>query len=109
MIITTTHNVEGYKVKEYKDIVFGEVITGVDFIKDLGASLRNVFGGRSKGYEDELIKARKEALEEMGQRAREIGANAVVGAKIDYEVLGAGGNMMMVIASGTSVILEKEF
>lgn len=108
MIITTTNSVDGHKVTEYKGIVFGEVISGVDFIRDIGASFRNVFGGRSKGYEEELLKARQEALEEMGQRAREIGANAVIGAKVDYEVLGANGSMMMVIASGTAVNLQKE-
>ncbi len=69
MIITTTPNVEGYRISGYYGIVFGEVIAGVDFIKDIGASLRNLVGGRSKGYEDELISAREEALDELGRRA----------------------------------------
>ena len=88
MVVTTTNAVEGRKVVEYKDIVFGEVITGINFFKDIGAGLRNMFGGRSQGYEDELCNARNEALEEMKRRAASLGANAVIGVDIDYEVLG---------------------
>lgn len=106
MIITTTNSIEGKKIVEYHGIVFGEVISGVDFIKDFGAGLRNFFGGRSKGYEDELLASRSEALQEMEQRAQELGANAVIGVDIDYEMLGAGNNMMMVTASGTAVYIE---
>lgn len=105
MIVTTTPSVDGYRITGYYGIVFGEVITGIDFIKDLGASLRNIVGGRSKGYEDELIEARREALAEIEQRAAEMGAHAVVGVDVDYEVLGQGG-MLMVSASGTAVTLE---
>ena len=106
MIITTTPTVEGKKVIEYKGIVFGEVITGVNFLKDFGAGIRNIVGGRSGGYEKELLKARDEALAELEQRAAETGANAVIGVDIDYEVLGQGGNMLMVTASGTAVVVE---
>ena len=106
MIITTTPNVEGYRISGDYGIVFGEVIAGIDFIKDIGASLRNLVGGRSKGYEDELISAREEALDELGRRASELGAHAVVGVDLDYEVLGQGG-MLMVTASGTAVTLER--
>ena len=106
MIITTTPSVEGRKVAEYKGIAFGEVITGINFLKDFGAGLRNIVGGRSAGYEEELLKARGEALSELEQRAAEMGANAVVGVDVDYEVLGQGGNMLMVTASGTAVVLE---
>lgn len=106
MIITTTPNVDGYRISGYYGIVFGEVIAGIDFIKDIGASLRNLVGGRSKGYEDELISAREEALDELGRRASELGAHAVVGVDLDYEVLGQGG-MLMVTASGTAVTLER--
>lgn len=106
MIITTTPTIEGRKVIEYKGIVFGEVITGVNFLKDFGASLRNVFGGRSAGYEDELLKARSSALKEMEERASKMGANAVIGVDVDYEVLGDAGNMLMVTASGTAVVVE---
>ena len=84
MIVTTTNTIEGHTIRGYCGIAFGEVISGVDFIKDFGASLRNVFGGRSSGYEDELMQARQEALAEMQQRAGEMGANAIVGVDIDY-------------------------
>lgn len=106
MISTTTPQIEGKKIIEYKGIVFGEVISGVDFIKDIAAGLRNFFGGRSGTYEQELINARAEAVAEMEQRARELGANAVVGVDIDYEVLGADNGMLMVTASGTAVVTE---
>ena len=106
MTITTTNSVEGYSIIEYKDIVFGEVISGVDFLRDIAAGFTNFFGGRSKSYEGELISARESALEEMSQRAAGLGANAVVGVKIDYETLGQGGNMLMVTASGTAVVIR---
>lgn len=106
MIITTTPNVEGKKVIEYRGIVFGEVISGVDFIKDLAAGLSNFFGGRSGSYEGELIEAREAALREMENRARNLGANAILGVDIDYEVLGQSGNMLMVTASGTAAVVE---
>ncbi|MDE8735511.1 putative heavy metal-binding protein, partial [Eubacteriales bacterium DFI.9.88] len=96
MVVTTTNQVEGKRVVEYKDIVFGEVITGINFFKDIGAGLRNMFGGRSQGYEDELCNACNEALEEMKRRAAQLGANAVIGVDIDYEVLGADNGMLMV-------------
>lgn len=106
MIITTTMSVEGKPIKEYKGIVFGEVISGVNVIKDFKAGLSNFFGGRSATYEDELLKAREEAIAEMEQRAADKGANAVVGVDIDYEVLGADNGMLMVTASGTAVVTE---
>ena len=106
MVVTTTNAVEGRKVVKYKDIVFGEVITGINFFKDIGAGLRNMFGGRSQGYEDELCNARNEALEEMKRRAASLGANAVIGVDIDYEVLGSDNGMLMVTASGTAVTVE---
>ncbi|MCI1901450.1 MAG: heavy metal-binding domain-containing protein [Bifidobacteriaceae bacterium] len=107
MIVTTTPTVEGYKITGYYGVVFGEVISGVDFVRDIGASLRNVFGGRSQGYEEELVTARNQAIAELEQRAGELNAHAVVGVDVDYEVLGQG-NMLMVTASGTAVTLEKE-
>lgn len=106
MIITTTPSIEGKKITEYKGVVFGEVITGVNFIKDFAAGLTNFFGGRSGSYEGELIEAREEALKELKKRAEMLGGNAVVGVDIDYEVLGQGGNMLMVTASGTAVRVE---
>ena len=106
MIVTTTPSVEGKRIKEYKGIVFGEIVAGVDFIKDLAAGFTNFFGGRSGSYEGELIEARDNAIMEMVKRAEQYGANAVVGVDIDYETLGQGGNMLMVTASGTAVVLE---
>lgn len=106
MIITTSPSIEGKRIKEYKKIVFGEVITGVNFLKDFGAGLRNIFGGRSQGYESELIEAREQALSEMEQRAFEIGANAIIGVDVDYEVLGSDNGMLMVTVSGTAVVIE---
>ena len=106
MIVTTTNTVEGRKIVEYKGIVFGEVISGVNFLKDFAAGLTNFFGGRSGSYEGELIKAREDAIYEMQQRAAKLGANAVIGVDIDYEVLGQGGNMLMVTASATAVVVE---
>ncbi len=105
MILTTTPSIEGRKIVEYKGIVFGEVISGVNFFKDFGASIRNIIGGRSSSYENELLSARTKALSELEDRARAIGADAVVGIDIDYEVLGEGGGMLMVTASGTAVRL----
>ena len=104
MIVTTTNNIEGMSIREYRGIVFGEVITGINILRDIGAGLRNVFGGRSAGYEEELQNARNEALSEMCRRAENIGANAVVGVDIDYEVLGTDNGMLMVSASGTAVV-----
>lgn len=106
MIISTTPSLEGKRIIEYKGIVFGEVISGVDFIKDFAAGLTNFFGGRSGSYEGELIQARENAIEEMEKRARDMGANAIVGVDIDYEVLGQANNMLMVTASGTAVIVQ---
>ena len=106
MIITTTPTIEGKKIIAYKGIVFGEVISGVNFIKNFAAGLSNFFGGRSGSYEGELIEAREAALREMEKRAASLGANAVVGIDVDYEVLGQGGNMLMVTASGTAVVVE---
>jgi uncharacterized protein YbjQ (UPF0145 family) len=106
MTVTTTPFIEGKKVVEYKGIVFGEVVNGVDFVKDFAAGLSNFFGGRSGSYESELVDARENALREMEQRAANLGANAVIGVDIDYEVLGQGGNMLMVTASGTAVIVQ---
>ena len=106
MIVTTTPSVEGRRITEYKGVVFGEVIAGVNFVKDFVAGLSNFFGGRSVTYEEELINARQQALDEMEQRAAQLGADAVVGVDIDYEVLGADNGMLMVTASGTAVRLD---
>lgn len=106
MIVSTTSQIEGKKIIEYKDVVFGEVINGVNFIKDITAGFANFFGGRANTYEEELINTRTSAIREMMQRAENLGANAVIGVKVDYETLGEGGSMLMVIASGTAVVIE---
>ena len=106
MILTTTPTIEGRKIVEYKGVVFGEVIVGVNFIKDVAASLRDFFGGRSNTYEKELVAARDTAMNELKTRAMALGADAVVGIDIDYEVLGSNSGMLMVTASGTAVKLD---
>ncbi len=103
MIITTTPSIEGKQITDYMGVVFGEVISGVDFVKDFAAGLSNFFGGRSGTYEEELIRARENAMREMEQRAASMGANAIVGVDVDYEVLGTNNGMLMVTASGTAV------
>ena len=105
MILTTTPTVEGRTITEYKGVVFGEVISGVNFLRDIANNIRNFIGGRSGSYEDELIQARNQAMNEMADRARALGADAVVGIDIDYEVLGQDNGMLMVTASGTAVKL----
>ena len=106
MIITTTPTVEGHQIVEYHGVVFGEVITGINFVKAFSAGIRNVVGGRSGSYEKELTNARTAALSEMEQRAQRMGANAVVGVDVDYEVLGGDNGMLMVSASGTAVTIR---
>ena len=105
MILSTTPSIEGRTITEYKGVVFGEVISGVNFFRDFAASVRNLIGGRSGSYEDELVKARTQAMRELSERAAEMGADAVVGIDIDYEVLGENGGRLMVTASGTAVKL----
>lgn len=106
MIVTTTPSIDGKQVKEYKGIVTGETIIGANIFKDFFAGIRDIIGGRSGSYEKVLSEARETALEEMRSRAREMGANAVLGVDLDYEVIGANGSMLMVSASGTAVVVE---
>ena len=105
MLVTTTPNVEGKTITRYCGVVAGEAILGANLFKDLFASIRDLVGGRSATYERELQKAREIALQELQDRARELGANAVVGIDLDYEVIGQNGSMLMVSASGTAVVL----
>ena len=106
MIITTTNNVPGMEIAEYKGFATGEVVAGINFIKDLGAGIRNLFGGRVQGYEDEIIQARTEALKELEARAAAMGANAVIGVRIDFDALGSNGNnMLLVTVTGTAVVV----
>jgi uncharacterized protein YbjQ (UPF0145 family) len=106
MLVTTTPSIEGHRIKKYCGVVAGEAILGANLFKDLFAGLRDLVGGRSATYERELQRARDIAIEEMQQKALELGANAVVGVDLDYEVLGQGNGMLMVSASGTAVIVE---
>lgn len=104
MIITTTPSIEGKTITKYCGIVTGEAILGANVFKDLFAGIRDLVGGRSATYERELQRAREIALQELAQRAQELGANAVVGVDLDYEVLGQANGMLMVSASGTAVV-----
>lgn len=106
MIITSTDHIEGHQIIDYKGIVFGEVFSGINFLKDMGAGIRNIFGGRSKGYEKELLAARQSALQELEENARELGANAIVGLHFSYAAFGEGGAMLMVTCSGTAVVIR---
>ncbi len=105
MIVTTTPSVEGKSITAYLGIVTGEAILGANLFKDLFAGIRDMVGGRSATYERELQNARDLALQEMSQRASQMGANAVVGVDLDYEVLGQSNGMLMVSVSGTAVRL----
>ena len=106
MILSTTPTLEGKSIREYRGIVTGEAIVGANIFKDFFAGIRDVVGGRSAAYEQELGKARELALQEMGDAARQQGANAVVGVDLDYEVIGSGASILMVSASGTAVSVD---
>ena len=103
MLITTTTLIEGRPVQQYLGIVTGEVIAGANLVRDIFASITDIFGGRSGKYEEVLGRAREEALAEMQAKAAALGANAVIAVDIDYEVLGKAGSMLMVSVSGTAV------
>jgi uncharacterized protein YbjQ (UPF0145 family) len=105
MIMTTTPDVQGRTIAEYRGIVTGEAILGANIFKDLFAGIRDIVGGRSGAYEQELRKARAIAFEELAVSARQLGADAVIGIDLDYETVGQGGSMLMVTASGTAVRL----
>ncbi|EBA09545.1 heavy metal-binding domain-containing protein [Sagittula stellata] len=102
MIVTTTPSVEGHLIAEYKGIVVGEAILGANVFRDIFAGITDIIGGRSGAYEASLGEARETALNELQARAAALGANAVVGVDLDYEVIN---NMLMVSASGTAVVL----
>jgi len=106
VIVTTTNTVDGRKVESYLGVVAGEAIVGANIFKDLFAGIRDIVGGRSAAYENELRKAREIALAELADNAKQLGANAVLGVDLDYEVIGSGGSMLMVSASGTAVKLS---
>ncbi|WBT08914.1 heavy metal-binding domain-containing protein [Corynebacterium sp. SCR221107] len=103
MIVTTTATVDGKQISQYLRIVAGETIVGINVFKDFAAGIRNLVGGRSQAYEEEVNRARETALAEMVDRAIALGADGVVGVDIDYETLGTDNGMMMVTATGTAV------
>lgn len=106
MDMTTTPSLEGRRITRYCGVVAGEAVLGANIFKDMFASIRDIVGGRSGTYENELRKARQIALGELAAQASELGANAVVGIDLDYEVLGEKNGMLMVSASGTAVVVE---
>ncbi len=106
MIVTTTPSVENQPVAQYLGIVSGEAIMGANMFKDMFAGIRDIVGGRSGAYEEELRKAKDIALSEMEDNARNLGANAILSVDLDYETVGSNGSMLMVTASGTAVRLE---
>jgi uncharacterized protein YbjQ (UPF0145 family) len=105
MILSTTNTLENKTVTEYLGVVTGETIIGANIFKDIFAGIRDIVGGRAGSYERVLSEARENALEEMAAKARQRGADAVIGIDLDYETLGANGGMIMVTASGTAVKL----
>lgn len=106
MLVTTTNTVEGRRIAEYKGLVAGEAVTGANVVRDLFAGVRDFFGGRSGAYEKVFRSSREAAIADMQASAAAMGANAVVGVDIDYEVVGARGSILMATACGTAVVLE---
>jgi uncharacterized protein YbjQ (UPF0145 family) len=106
MLMTTTPTIEGRKIRVYHGVVTGEAIIGANIVRDVFAAVRNVVGGRAGAYEKSLANARRIAFEEMGEQARQLGADAIVAIAIDYEVLGEDNGMLMVCASGTAVSVD---
>lgn len=108
MLLSTTSKLEGKKIKEYCGIIFGDVVSGINFVKDFSISLTNYIGGGSNEYEEEVINARAQAIKEMMDNATKIGANGIIGIKIDVENITIDKNQVMLIvtASGTAVIFE---
>jgi uncharacterized protein YbjQ (UPF0145 family) len=105
MILSTTPQIEGHPIREYKGVVTGETIIGANVFKDLFAGIRDIVGGRAGSYEKVLIEAKDTSMMEMMQHAQALGANAVVGIDIDYETVGGNGSMLMVATSGTAVVI----
>ncbi|MEX1181459.1 MAG: YbjQ family protein [Cucumibacter sp.] len=108
MLTTTTGNLEGFEITEYLGLVTGESVLGANFLRDIMGTVTDFVGGRSAAYEEVLETARSSAVEEMTDRARVLGADAVIGAALDYETIGSGGAMLMVTVSGTAVRLRKK-
>ena len=105
MLLSTTQQIEGHPIREYKGVVTGETIIGANVFKDFFAGIRDIVGGRAGSYEEVLREAKDTSIKEMMQRAQTMGANAVVGIDIDYETIGSNGSMLMVATSGTAVVI----
>ena len=105
MILSTTPQIEGHAIREYKGVVTGETIIGANMFKDLFAGIRDIVGGRAGSYENVLREAKDTSLREMMERAQTMGANAIVGIDIVYETIGSNGSMLMVATSGTAVVI----
>ncbi len=106
LILSTTPTLENKKISSYLGIVTGEAIIGANLFRDLFAGIRDIVGGRSGTYEEVLREAKENALAEMEENARKLGATAVVGIDLDYETVGNNGSMLMVTASGTAVVTD---
>ena len=106
MLVTTTSTLQDRRIVDYKGVVAGEAILGANIFKDLFAGIRDIVGGRSAAYEEELRNAKTMAMQEMIQQAIDLGANAVIGVDLDYETVGQNGSMLMVAVAGTAVVVE---
>jgi uncharacterized protein YbjQ (UPF0145 family) len=107
MLLSTTEELQGFQITDYLGLVHGEIVSGANILRDVMATVTDFVGGRSAAYEEELQKSRDDALRELSDRAQRLGADAVVGLEIDFEVIGSRGAMMMVTAIGTAVRLKK--
>lgn len=107
MILTSANTLSDRKIIEYKGLVTGESLIGANIYKDLFSGVRDVVGGRTSRYEEELKKARDLALESMKEKAESLDANAIIGLKISYDNLGGTmGNTILVTAYGTAIKYE---
>ena len=105
MIITTTPSIEGHPIREYLGVISAETIIGANFIRDFAANIRDFFGGRSSSYENVLREGKETAIHELQMSAEARGATAIVGVSLSYEAIGANSSMLMVVATGTAVII----
>ena len=105
MIVTTTDTIDGHNITEYIDVVTAEVVYGTNALKDFFAGIRDVFGGRTGGYERVFEKAQLEAIAELKKRANKLNANAIVGIKVDTGTINIDqqGVLLLVTATGTAV------
>lgn len=107
MLTSTTDHLQGFEITEYLGIVTGETISGANLVRDIMATVTDYVGGRSGTYEDILGRSRESAMQEMQDRARLMGADAIVGVSLDYETIGGKGSMLMVTATGTAIKLRR--